>query len=114
MNEKGEILYNQKLNEIETQNRIILNAYKYSEGIYYFVIGYNKSNYPNNFLSLYYYNITYKNNNEYKIELIFKQEEFHPNLEKEYNIVVNGLACQSMNYNSQKVLTCLFNKKHFK
>ena len=106
MNEKGEVLFNKKLSELSTQNSLSLIAYHYSEGNYYFVVGYNKMVHPKNSIMFYYYKIETKGNNIKNLSLEYSQE-FLPNFEKSHKFYLQGISCQIMLSSEKgKVLTC--------
>ncbi len=113
LDEKGNMLTNQKLTEIETEYVHSLVAYKYSDKKYYFVIAYNSHDkfndeYSLNYLNTFYYEIE-KEGNQYEIKLDIEKKEIHPtfpSIEK-YSIKPKCISCQMMNSpNYGKVLTC--------
>ena len=112
LDEKGNILFNQKLTDIKTEYTLSLVACKYSYNIYFFVIacniGDNFNNPPSqNYISLFYYKIK-TDTNIFELELEEKKlhHPFLPDLQP-YSIKTNALSCQMMNSpNYGKVLTC--------
>ena len=109
LNEYGKLKFFQKLNEtIKIDFPIILLAYKYENGNYYFILAHNEYKVygpSNNIFTIFYY---YKIVNENEINLITKKSI---NL---FDILsVNSLSCQIMkNSTFQKQLTCFFNFKY--
>ena len=104
LTEYGELKFYQELEKkIFTEFSITLVAYKYSNGIYYFIIGHNIMNSSGIKCVLFYY---YKIINENQIELLFSNEVLYS---EDNELVLIPISCQAMihpMYN--KVLTCLF------
>ena len=81
MDEKGEILINEKLSDFGASNTISLTAYKYYNNEYYFIIAYNivsKSEYCY-CLSLNYYNIVFESN-KYMVKDLVSSKNFFPKI----------------------------------
>ncbi len=100
LNEYGNLKFYQELennNRINTSNSITLVAYKYKNGVYSFILGYN--NISN--LTFYYYTIT----KEIQLSLNFSRT-----LQYSDPLNPSGLSCQAtLNISSEKILTCALN-----
>ena len=105
MTEFGELMFFQELeNKVNTKYTITLVAYKYLNGIYYFIIGHNIFNSSNVKCSFFYY---YKIINQNQIELEYSNEVVFDSANE---LLINPISCQAMtNPLYQKVLTCFYN-----
>ena len=104
LTEYGELKFYQELEKkIFTDFSITLVAYKYSNEIYYFIIGHNIINSSGTKCTLFYY---YKIINENQIELAFSNEVLYS---QNNELVLSPISCQAMIHSMyNKVLTCLF------
>ena len=104
LTEYGELMFFQELeNKVNTKYSITLVAYKYSNDIYYFIIGHNIMNSSGIKCVLFYY---YKIINENQIELSFSNEVLY---NQDNKLVLTAISCQAMIHSMyNKVLTCLF------
>ena len=109
MNEKGKILFKSHLSDINVEYTISLNAYKYLDNKYYFIISYNYHNSQENkkCLMLNKYHIEIQSG-QYRLEMD-SQQSFNPDSNgNTYLIHPNGLSCHIMisSINNNKALTC--------
>ena len=107
MNERGKVTYIKELSNINIEFTLSLVPYKYNNGDYYFIIGYNVADDQNKIcLGLYYYKIN--TNNELSLESSSERYLFFN--ETQYHINRYSLSCQSMKLlNHGKVVTCFEN-----
>lgn len=107
LTEYGELMFFQELeNKVNTKYSITLVAYKYLNGIYYFIIGHNIINSSNTKSSFFYY---YKIINQNQIELEYSNEVPFDSFNE---LLINPISCQAMtNPSYEKVLTCFYNLK---
>ena len=106
LNEYGKVKYIQELEDtIDTDYSITLVAYKYENGIYYFILGHNQENSSyQKYTLLYYYKIINKN----EIILIYKIPQYYSE-----TLSLRGLSCQAMlNTTLQKNLVCFLNVRN--
>ena len=105
LSEYGQLKFYKKLEEeMEAEYSLTLIAYKYDNGIYYFIIGYNinESNYQK-YSSFFYYKIS----NENEIDLHLNNNIFFSD-----NLSPAGISCQAMfDIDLQKKLICFVNAK---
>ena len=105
LNHYGKVKYFKELEDkIDTEYSITLVAYKYKEGNYYFILGYNKSNSSQKNTIFYYYQIV--NQNSLNLIYIVPINYGDP-------LTLLGLSCQPMiNTTLQKNLVCFVNIKN--
>ena len=117
---KGQLLYNKKLSDLNSDYSINLIAYKFSGNNYYFIIAFNyylNDGFNNkNVLHLRYYQISIDNNqnqpnNKYEIQLINSINLFPLFTDL---ITLSGLSCQIINSYVGKYLACFEIVENFK
>ena len=108
MNEKGVLLFSQKLENFDTNSNISLKPYKNANGKYTFIIAYNKYNSDSNknCLFLHFFTII-KNSDAYSLTRDYYLEYFPEINGVIYSMNPTGLSCQVMISSSRgKVLVC--------